>query len=357
MLLLLAACARTPGVVHLNGAAPAFDGRLAYRYTATVTDFGPRPPGSTAHAKLRAWLEHKLAGTDWTAQTFTADTPDGPLPMTNLIARFPGTAPGVIVIGGHYDTLSHRPHFVGANDGGSSTGILLALADHFRAHPPQGPSVWLVWLDGEEAIRDWVGNDHTYGSRRLARHWRSDGTAARIRAVLILDMIGDRDLGVARDTDATPWLMDLVCHQARRIGAGPAFCQYDQDIEDDDTAFRAAGFPAADLIDFRYGPFNDYWHTSQDTLDKLSPESFRIVGSVVLAAVRALGGATRSGSPTSLWFGKPAFAQFFQKRFARRLVRGRVACHLVRKKCMLAAHDIRIHRTDGPVEQKHRGRS
>jgi len=285
---LLASCAHAPGSVRLNGEAPAFDGRLAYRYTVTATDFGPRPPGSAAHAKLLSWLEQRLAGTDWTRQAFTAATPDGPLPMTNLIVRFPGTGPGVIVIGGHYDTLSHRPRFVGANDGGSSTGILLALADHYRAHPPQGPGVWIVWLDGEEAIREWSGSDHTYGSRALARSWRNDGTAKRIRAVLILDMIGDRDLGVARDTDATPWLMDRVCREAQRIGAGPAFCRYDQEIEDDDSEFRAAGFSAADLIDFRYGPFNGYWHTPQDTLDKLSPRSFRIVGSVVLATVHAL---------------------------------------------------------------------
>lgn len=288
LLLGLGACAAPPGTVRLNAAAPAFDGRLAYRYTAAATAFGPRPPGSPAHARLLAWLEGRLAGTDWHAEQFTADTPDGPLEMNNLIARFPGTAPGVIVLGGHYDTLSHRPDFVGANDGGSSTGILLALADHFRRHPPQGPSVWIVWLDGEEAIRDWVGRDHTYGSRRLARRWRQDGTAARIRAVLILDMIGDADLDVARDTDATPWLMDLVCRQARRIGAGAAFCNYDQEIEDDDTEFRAAGLPAADLIDFHYGPDNAYWHTPQDTLDKVSARSLGIVGSVTLAVVRAL---------------------------------------------------------------------
>lgn len=291
--LLLAACAHAPGTVRLNGAAPAFDGKLAYRYTADVTAFGPRPPGSAAHARLVAWLERRLAGTDWTAQTFTAHTPDGPLPMTNLIARFPGTRPGIIVLSGHYDTLSHRPHFVGANDGGSSTGILLALADHFRRHPPRGPAIWIVWLDGEEAIRAWTGNDHTYGSRHLARHWRNDGTAGRIRAVLNLDMIGDRDLGVARDTAATPWLMNLVCAEAHRIGAGPAFCNYAEDVEDDDTEFRAVGLPAADIIDFHYGPFNSYWHTPQDTMDKLSARSFRIVGSVTLATVHAV--ASRSG--------------------------------------------------------------
>ncbi len=292
--LLLAACTHAPGITRLNGSAPTFDGLRAYRYTVRATDFGPRPPGSTAHAKLLAWLKHKLAGTAWTTPTFTAHTPDGPLPMTNLIARFPGTRPGIIVIGGHYDTLSHRPHFVGANDGGSSTGILLALADHFRTHPPQGPSVWLVWLDGEEAIRDWVGSDHTYGSRELARRWRNNGTASRIRAVLTLDMIGDRDLGVARDTNATPWLMKLVCREAQRIGAGPDFCNYAEAIEDDDTEFRAVGLPAVDIIDFHYGPFNAYWHTSQDTLDKISPRSFRIVGSVVLATVHALSARQRN---------------------------------------------------------------
>lgn len=284
----LAACAAVPGAGPASARAPAFDGAAAFRYTAAATAFGPRPPGSAAHRRLLAWLEQHLAGTDWQAQSFVAHTPDGPIRMTNLIARFGGRKSGVIVIGGHYDTLSHRPHFVGANDGGSSTGILLALADHFRRHPPRGPSVWLVWFDGEEAIRHWAGKDHTYGSRELAVRWRADGTLARIRAVLVLDMIGDRRLDVARDTDATPWLMNLVCEQARRIGAGSEFCQYGEAVEDDDTSFRAVGAPAADVIDFDYGPLNSYWHTWRDTMDKLSPQSFRIVGSVVLATVHAL---------------------------------------------------------------------
>ncbi|MGH8162353.1 MAG: M28 family metallopeptidase [Gammaproteobacteria bacterium] len=287
-LLTLAACASKPGAVRLNDSAPAFDGELAYHYALDATAFGPRPPGSAAHAKLLAWLEGELAGSDWEALPFTAHTPDGPIPMTNLVARFRGTAPGVIVIGGHYDTLSHRPDFVGANDGGSSTGILLALAKHFEARPPRGPSVWIVWFDGEEAIRSWVGDDHTYGSRELARRWKADSSLKRVRAVLVLDMIGDRRLTVARETNATPWLMNLVCKQAQRIGAGACFCNYEQAIEDDDAPFRAAGIPGADLIDFRYGPFNSYWHTKQDTADKLSPRSFHIVGSVVLATVHAL---------------------------------------------------------------------
>lgn len=286
--LLLAACAHSPDGVALNGSAPAFDGRLAYRYTATVTHFGPRPPGSAAHARLVTWLERQLEGTDWTAERFTAHTPDGPISMTNLIARFPGTRAGVIVIGGHYDTLSHRPDFVGANDGGSSTGILLALAEHFRKHPPRGPSVWIAWLDGEEAIRQWVGNDHTYGSRALAEQWKRNGTASSVLAMLNLDMIGDRRLDVTRDTDATPWLMDLACSEAQRIGAGADFCRYSMAVGDDDTEFRAVGIPAADIIDFDYGPFNEYWHTPRDTLDKLSPRSFRIVGSVTLATVHAI---------------------------------------------------------------------
>ncbi|MGH8273950.1 MAG: M28 family peptidase [Gammaproteobacteria bacterium] len=291
-LVALAGCATPRGKSHLNASAPLFDGQLAYQYSLKATAFGPRPPGSAAHARLLAWLEAELTGiahpNSWQAQKFTAHTPDGPIPMTNLVARFPGKSPGVIVIGGHYDTLSHRPDFVGANDGGSSTGILLALAKHFAAHPPQGPSVWIVWFDGEEAVRAWTDSDHTYGSRELARRWHTNGTAKRIRALLVLDMIGDRNLTVARETNGTPWLMNLVCREAEKIGAGQNFCRYDQTIYDDDKPFRAAGVPAADLIDFHYGPYNEYWHTDEDTPDKLAPASFRIVGSVVLATVHAL---------------------------------------------------------------------
>lgn len=288
--LLLSGCASKPGSVHLNAAAPAFDGHAAYRYALEATRFGPRPPGSAAHARLLAWIERELAGTDWSAFAFTASTPAGPIRMTDVIARFPGRQPGAIVIGGHYDTLSDRPDFVGANDGGSSTGILLALAQHFRRHRPRGPSVWIVWFDGEEAIRSWRGRDHTYGSRALAQRWRGDGTLTQIRALLVLDMVGDRHLDVARVTNATGWLTALVCREAAAIGAGAAFCRYRLAVGDDDSPFLAAGAPATDLIDFDYGPLNEYWHTSADTPDKLSPESFRIVGSVVLAVVRALSG-------------------------------------------------------------------
>lgn len=284
----LAGPARAAGGPTLNSKAPAFNGKRAYHYTAKVTAFGPRPPGSKAHARLLHWLEHQLQGIHWDTQKFTAHTPDGAIPMTNVIAHFKGTKPGVIVISGHYDTLSHRPHFVGANDGGSSTGILLALAKHFHAHPPQGPSIWIAWLDGEEAIRKWQGHDHTYGSRHLARLWHADGQAKRIRAVINLDMIGDRHLGVARDLSSTRWLMNLVCARARTIGAGAHFCNYSMGVSDDDTEFRAVGLPAVDIIDFHYGPNNSYWHTPKDTMDKLAPESFHIVGSVTLSVIHAL---------------------------------------------------------------------
>ncbi len=286
-LLALSACT-VPGNLELNSKAPAFDGQLAYHYALKAAAFGPRSPTSAAHAKLLAWLEHELNGTAWRAQRFTAQTPDGPLSMTNLIARFPGKTPGTIVLAGHYDTLSHRPEFVGANDGGSSTGILLALAQHFRLHPPSGPSIRIVWLDGEEAIHAWVGHDHTYGSRHLAHTWTNNGSIEKIRALIVLDMIGDRDLGIARQLNGTPWLMDLVCSEAKRIGAGDAFCNYALDVSDDDHPFRTAGAPAIDLIDFHYGPDNAYWHTPQDTPDKLSPQSFQIVGAVVLATIKAL---------------------------------------------------------------------
>ncbi|MGH8428502.1 MAG: M28 family peptidase [Gammaproteobacteria bacterium] len=285
---MLGGCAGEQANVRLNSRAPDFDGALAWHYAVTATTFGPRPPGSAAHARLLSWIEMQLAGTEWKAVRFTAQTPAGPIAMTNVVARFQGTAPGIVVISGHYDTLSGRPDFVGANDGGSSTGILLALADHFRAHPPVGPSVWIVWFDGEEAIREWSGEDHTYGSRELASRWRADGTAAKIRAVLVLDMIGDRDLDIARDTASTPWLMTRVCTGADEIGAGSDFCRYRLSVEDDHSPFIAAGIPAADIIDFDYGPSNSYWHTDKDTPDKLSPASFRIVGSVVLATLRSL---------------------------------------------------------------------
>ena len=208
--------------------------------------------------------------------------------MRNLIAKFPGTKDGIIVIAGHYDTLYSQGNFVGANDGGSSTALLLELANQLRGRKRNGYSVWLVWTDGEEAIKQWSTTDSVYGARHLAAQWQQDGTIKKIKAFLLVDMIGDADLNIDRDANSAPWLEDLILQAASRLGYQSHFFGRTLPMEDDHLPFVKLGVPAADLIDFDYGYGNVFWHTPQDTVDKLSPKSLEIVGNVVLETVRML---------------------------------------------------------------------
>lgn len=277
-----------PASVPAGASLPHADGQRALQYTREVVAFGPRYVGSPGHAQTEAYLRKELSGDNLQEDTFTASTPAGSLRMTNFIAKFPGKKDGLIVVTGHYDTLYGRKDFVGANDGGSSTGLLLELARQLRGKQLDGYSVWLVWFDGEEAIRQWSPTDSTYGSRHLATKWANDGTLKKIQAFLLLDMIGDADLNVERDANSTPWLQDVIYKAATELGYAPHFFGRPNQIEDDHLPFARAGVPVADLIDLNYGPNNSYWHTPQDTLDKLSPQSLEIVGSLVLQTISLL---------------------------------------------------------------------
>jgi glutaminyl-peptide cyclotransferase len=268
-------------IAHVNAAQ-------AMQYVKQVVAFGPRPVGSAAHTKLEEYLRAHLKA-DHEEDSFTAATPAGQLPMRNFIAKFPGTKDGIVVVAGHYDTLYGRNDFVGANDGGSSTGLPLALADFYRARKKlPGYSVWIVWTDGEEAFQQWSATDSVYGARHLAAKWKQDGTAKKIKALLVLDMIGDTDLNVDRDQYSTPWLEDLVYAAATRLGYQSHFYGRTLPIEDDHLPFRDAGITVADLIDLNYGYNNVFWHTREDTLDKLSPQSLQIVGDTVLETIRLI---------------------------------------------------------------------
>ncbi len=260
------------------------------QYTREVVAFGARPIGSANHKKLENYILNHLKGDSVEEDAFVADTPDGKFPVRNLIAKFPGTREGVIVIAGHYDTNYplRNTGYVGANDGGSSTAILLELANQFRGKKREGYSVWLLWTDGEEAIRNWTATDSVYGSRHLAEKWQKDGTLKNIKAFLLADMIGDADLNVDRDSDSTPWLEDLVYQAATKLGYQSHFFARTIPVEDDHLPFVERGVPSADLIDLDYGYGNVFHHTPQDTLDKLSPKSIAIVGAVILETVRML---------------------------------------------------------------------
>ncbi|MGH9554201.1 MAG: M28 family peptidase [Terriglobales bacterium] len=269
-------------------AAQRVDPQRAMRYVREVVGFGSRPPGSRGHRRLEAYLRTQLKGDNLEEDAFTASTPADDLPMRNFIAKYPGTKHGVIVIASHYDTSLPLKNFVGANDGGSSTGLLLELAHHLRGKKRDGYSVWLVWFDGEEAVREWSSTDSLYGSRHLAARWQKDGTLRKLKAFVLLDMVGDKELNIDRDQNSTPWLLDLVAQAAARLNYQAHFFQRGVNIEDDHVPFARAGVPVVDLIDFEYGYGNVFHHTSDDTLDKLNPRSLEVVGNVVLETLRLL---------------------------------------------------------------------
>ncbi|HEX8984775.1 MAG TPA: M28 family peptidase [Bryobacteraceae bacterium] len=269
---------------------PVFSGAAALEFTRRAVAFGPRPSGSEAIGKLQAYIQAQLKplGCEVSTDDFRASTPAGPIAMKNIIARFPGSSKRVVAITGHYDTKSMPGRFfVGANDGGSSTGFLLELA-RVLVRAPHKDDIWLVWLDGEEAVAQWSDTDSTYGSRHLASRWLSDGTLARMKALINVDMIGDRDLGLVNDELSTESLRRLVWDAAARLGFGRHFLTEPNSIFDDHVPFLQYGSHALDLIDFSYGPHNSYWHTDADTMDKLSADSFSVVGKVVLESIRKL---------------------------------------------------------------------
>lgn len=283
--------------------APRVDPTRAMQYVKEIVAIGPRWDGSKGQQRMGEYIHSKLKNDQVEDDPFVADTPEGKLNMRNIIAKFPGTKDGIIVIGSHIDTCYplRNTNFVGANDGGSSTGLLLAIADQLRGKKLEGYSVWLAFLDGEEAIRSWSDSDSLYGSKHLAEKWQQDGTSRKIKAFLLADMIGDKDLDIQRDTNSTAWLEDLVYQAAKRLGYQSFFfADTINGLQDDHLPFARIGVPVADIIDLNYGYNNAYHHTTEDTLDKLSPKSLQIAGDVILETISLLNaGAGGSATPAS----------------------------------------------------------
>jgi glutaminyl-peptide cyclotransferase len=269
---------------------PHIDSKRAFQYTREVTAFGERYMGNENHKKLERYILDHLKGDQVEDDAFTADTVEGKFLVRNIIAKFPGTKDGIIVILGHYDTVYplRNSGFVGANDGGSSTAILLEYANQLRDKKRDGYSVWLVWTDGEEAVKTWSDTDSLYGTRHLAEKWEKDGTLKKIKALIVMDMIGDADLDIIRDTNSAPWLLDLIYAAAERLGYQSHFYASQGAIEDDHIPFVKRGVPCADVIDLDYGYNNVFHHTPQDTMDKLSPKSLEIVGDTTLETIHLL---------------------------------------------------------------------
>jgi Zn-dependent M28 family amino/carboxypeptidase len=263
-----------------------FDGKRAFAHVAKQVSFGPHPSGSAAIARVQDYLlsELKSYGCAVETDSFSADTPVGRLPMKNILVKIPGEKPGVILLGTHYDTLL-MDNFVGADDAGSSTAVMLELA---RLLCPQHGkyAVWIAFFDGEEAMKHWSATDSRYGSRQMAARLAISGDIKKIEAFLLADIVGGRTAQFLRESSSNPALIDLVWNTAAKLGYSAIFLNDMTSAEDDHDPFRQRGVPAVDVIgDFVH---NGYWHTPQDTLDKISAKTLAIVGHVFLESVKQL---------------------------------------------------------------------
>jgi glutaminyl-peptide cyclotransferase len=267
-----------------------FDGKRAFAQVAKQVAFGPRPSGSAAIGQLQDYLQSELAsyGCKVDADAFSADTPVGRLPMKNIVAKIPGDKPGIIMLATHYDTKL-LPSFVGADDAGSSTGVMLELARLLcRNHGAN--QVWITFFDGEEAMKEWSETDSRYGSRQMAAKLAMSDDLPKIKAFLLADIVGKRTPHFKRESDSTKWLVDLVWSVAKNLGYGNIFLNEATPISDDHDPFLKRHVPAADVIDLQNWPGGDvyYWHTPGDTLDKISAKSLAITGHVFLESVKQL---------------------------------------------------------------------
>ena len=269
-----------------------FDGAKAYDQVAKIVSFGPRPPESEGIHHVQDYIRGQLQsfGCAVDEDDFHASTPTGLMAMKNIIAKIPGTGQGIILLLTHYDSLGSVPNFVGAEDSASSTGVMLEEA-RLLCGKKQPNAVWIAFLDGEEAIINWDrNNDHTYGSRELSARLAVSGELKRVKAVILADMIGQYGLLIPRQNaeNSTRWLTDLVWKTAARLGYQDVFIARETDISDDHQPFIAHGMPAIDIIDYEGYQQPKYWHTPEDTLDKVSPRSLAIVGHVILESVAEL---------------------------------------------------------------------
>ncbi|HEY0368995.1 MAG TPA: M28 family peptidase [Chthoniobacterales bacterium] len=257
-------------------------GENALNHVQALVEFGPRPPATEAIEKSRDYITKQLEGFGWRVarQSFTDDTPQGKVTFVNLIATFhfsEETIPPSWILCSHYDTkIFTTARFVGANDGGSSTGLLIEMARVFAQRPELARKLELVFFDGEEAFVQFTDKDGLYGSRYFAKQLAADGKAKQFRGGLLFDMIGDSSLNVTFSTDSPRELVNGIFSAADALGLRKHFTYFQSTILDDHAPLNAIGIPTLDLIDFDYPP----WHTPEDTIDKLSAESLKVVGSV-----------------------------------------------------------------------------
>lgn len=294
--LALAGCAKAPPLAEPS---PAFDsaqvdGQKAYEEVERLVALGLRDSGTEGARKAAEHIKARLEalGVSADIDAFRDSSPKGEIVFRNVIGRIPGTGTGLIVIGSHYDTkVGMKEGFEGANDSGSSTGLLLELGRVLAQGPRVEPEIVLAFFDGEECMVRYGPRDGLHGSRRLAKQIAEEGKAQQVVAVIILDMIGDKDLTVTFPRNSTPRLVSLGYEAAHEENVRSKFTMYPVAIGDDHVPFMLEGMPAVDFIDFYYGSApkrNDYWHRPTDTMDKISAESLGIVGRVTVRMINKL---------------------------------------------------------------------
>ncbi len=266
-----------------------FDGHRAYELVEKQVSFGPRPAGSPELAKQQDWMlgELRSYGCEVETDDFSADTPAGRLPMKNILVKISGQQQGIILLGTHYDTKK-LPDFVGADDGGSSTAVMMEIARNLCAQKQPGKNaVWIAFFDGEEAVnREWKDPDNRYGSRQMAARFAASGDLARIKAFILVDLVGGKNIIFARDNNSTKWLTEIVWKTAGKLGYENIFVNDQQEMQDDHLSFTQRNVPSVDIIDLNHSA--TYWHTPQDAMDKISAKSLAAVGHVVLETVKQL---------------------------------------------------------------------
>ena len=286
-----------------HGQGHAVSGQAILKLTQQYVDAAPKryigsPGHDAAEAFIKSHFAPELAKGNFIDDRFTARTPIGPLTMHNLIVKFPGKKDGIVVLASHYETNYPLKdiNFVGADDGGCTTALLIALGGYYRTHPPQGYSVWLLFDDGEEAIGadGMTGTDQLYGVRHIAAKWSGDGTLGRIKAFIVADMLGWKSMNIDRETNSTPWLLDDLARAGKDTGHSNYLFRKTLPIDDDHLPFKERGVPVLDVISYEYGPYQasrgDYafHHTAEDTMDKLSATSLQVSADLFLDLVRLI---------------------------------------------------------------------
>ena len=269
-----------------------FDGARAYEHVRHLVEIGPRPSDSDGMRRTQAYIigQLKSYGCPVEEHDFHASTVLGRLAMKNIVVKLPGTNPGIVLYTTHYDTV-RIPNFVGADDGGSGTGTMIELARLFCARK-NSLNVWIAFFDGEEAQGNWTNassvkwnddsSNNTFGSREMAAQMALSGELKRVKAMILADMIGPSGLRVTRDTGSTRWLVDFIWETAAELGYKNTFVDQNYAVGGDDHfSFIRRGVAGCDLIDFSI----PYWHTTEDTLDKVDPQSLGIVGQVLAATL------------------------------------------------------------------------